>query len=68
MKKCIHCNIRCSFFFLSFQQQRHDMDQGLDFVSTLPPLRRAKSLDRRTTESVMTVNFSYVLYSCSRLP
>ncbi|XP_010863750.1 myosin phosphatase Rho-interacting protein isoform X3 [Esox lucius] len=30
--------------------QRHD----LDFPSTLPPLRRAKSLDRRTTESVMT--------------
>ncbi|CDQ91152.1 unnamed protein product, partial [Oncorhynchus mykiss] len=35
-----------------FQEQRHD--QGLDFPSTLPPLRRAKSLDRRTTESVMT--------------
>uniref|UniRef100_A0A668AVU0 Myosin phosphatase Rho interacting protein n=1 Tax=Myripristis murdjan TaxID=586833 RepID=A0A668AVU0_9TELE len=27
---------------------------GLDFPSTLPPLRRAKSLDRRTTDSVMT--------------
>ncbi|XP_040922624.1 myosin phosphatase Rho-interacting protein isoform X2 [Toxotes jaculatrix] len=34
--------------------QRHDAGQGLDFPSTLPPLRRAKSLDRRTTESVMT--------------
>ncbi|XP_045080790.1 myosin phosphatase Rho-interacting protein isoform X2 [Coregonus clupeaformis] len=34
--------------------QRHDLGQGLDFPSTLPPLRRAKSLDRRTTESVMT--------------
>ncbi|CAG5911574.1 unnamed protein product [Menidia menidia] len=34
--------------------QRHDLDQSLDFPSTLPPLRRAKSLDRRTTESVMT--------------
>ncbi|KAM9716378.1 myosin phosphatase Rho-interacting protein isoform 3-T3 [Menidia menidia] len=34
--------------------QRHDVDQSLDFPSTLPPLRRAKSLDRRTTESVMT--------------
>ena len=32
------------------------MDRGLDFPSTLPPLRRAKSLDRRTTESVMTVS------------
>ncbi|XP_028331608.1 myosin phosphatase Rho-interacting protein isoform X6 [Gouania willdenowi] len=31
---------------------RHEA--GLDFPSTLPPLRRAKSLDRRTTESVMT--------------
>lgn len=37
-----------------FHRERHDADQGLDFVSTLPPLRRAKSLDRRTTESVMT--------------
>ncbi|XP_041829294.1 myosin phosphatase Rho-interacting protein isoform X2 [Melanotaenia boesemani] len=36
------------------EEQRHDVDQGLDFPSTLPPLRRAKSLDRRTTESVMT--------------
>uniref|UniRef100_A0A8C5ABI3 Myosin phosphatase Rho interacting protein n=1 Tax=Gadus morhua TaxID=8049 RepID=A0A8C5ABI3_GADMO len=27
-----------------------------DFPSTRPPLRRAKSLDRRTTESVMTVS------------
>ncbi|XP_070962390.1 myosin phosphatase Rho-interacting protein-like isoform X2 [Oncorhynchus clarkii lewisi] len=34
------------------EEQRHD--QGLDFPSTLPPLRRAKSLDRRTTESIMT--------------
>ncbi|XP_034425778.1 myosin phosphatase Rho-interacting protein isoform X6 [Hippoglossus hippoglossus] len=34
--------------------QRHDVGQGRDFPSTLPPLRRAKSLDRRTTESVMT--------------
>ncbi|XP_030018898.1 myosin phosphatase Rho-interacting protein isoform X2 [Sphaeramia orbicularis] len=36
------------------EDQRHDAGQGLDFPSTLPPLRRAKSLDRRTTESVMT--------------
>ncbi|XP_061564747.1 myosin phosphatase Rho-interacting protein [Cololabis saira] len=36
------------------EEQRRDVDQGLDFPSTLPPLRRAKSLDRRTTESVMT--------------
>ncbi|XP_056221723.1 myosin phosphatase Rho-interacting protein isoform X3 [Seriola aureovittata] len=36
------------------EEQRHDTGQGLDFPSTLPPLRRAKSLDRRTTESVMT--------------
>ncbi|XP_041671129.1 myosin phosphatase Rho-interacting protein isoform X2 [Cheilinus undulatus] len=36
------------------EDQRHDVGQGLDFPSTLPPLRRAKSLDRRTTESVMT--------------
>ncbi|XP_070782819.1 myosin phosphatase Rho-interacting protein isoform X3 [Enoplosus armatus] len=36
------------------EEQRHDVGQGLDFPSTLPPLRRAKSLDRRTTESVMT--------------
>ncbi|XP_067100555.1 myosin phosphatase Rho-interacting protein isoform X1 [Osmerus mordax] len=36
------------------EEQRHDPGQGLDFPSTLPPLRRAKSLDRRTTESVMT--------------
>lgn len=42
------------------QEKRHDVDQGLDFPSTLPPLRRAKSLDRRTTESVMTVSvFSF---------
>ncbi|XP_075949157.1 myosin phosphatase Rho-interacting protein isoform X3 [Anarhichas minor] len=34
--------------------QRHDVGQVLDFPSTLPPLRRAKSLDRRTTESIMT--------------
>ncbi|XP_047464618.1 myosin phosphatase Rho-interacting protein isoform X4 [Mugil cephalus] len=34
------------------EEQRHDV--GQDFPSTLPPLRRAKSLDRRTTESVMT--------------
>nr|XP_040032431.1 myosin phosphatase Rho-interacting protein isoform X2 [Gasterosteus aculeatus aculeatus] len=32
----------------------HREDGGLDFASSLPPLRRAKSLDRRTTESVMT--------------
>ncbi|XP_059387676.1 myosin phosphatase Rho-interacting protein isoform X1 [Carassius carassius] len=40
-----------------FQREEQKMDpaQGLDFhPSTLPPLRRAKSLDRRTTESVMT--------------
>ncbi|XP_073345113.1 myosin phosphatase Rho-interacting protein isoform X4 [Pagrus major] len=36
------------------EEQRRDVGQGLDFPSTLPPLRRAKSLDRRTTESVMT--------------
>ncbi|KAJ8363758.1 hypothetical protein SKAU_G00125890 [Synaphobranchus kaupii] len=37
------------------EEQRNDPAQGLDFRhSTLPPLRRAKSLDRRTTESVMT--------------
>ncbi|XP_029383149.1 myosin phosphatase Rho-interacting protein isoform X2 [Echeneis naucrates] len=36
------------------EEQRHDIGKGLDFPSTLPPLRRAKSLDRRTTESVMT--------------
>ncbi|XP_064179093.1 myosin phosphatase Rho-interacting protein isoform X6 [Anguilla rostrata] len=37
------------------EEQRHDPAQGVDFHhSTLPPLRRAKSLDRRTTESVMT--------------
>ncbi|XP_008291029.1 myosin phosphatase Rho-interacting protein isoform X3 [Stegastes partitus] len=36
------------------EDQRHNVGQGLDFPSTLPPLRRAKSLDRRTTESVMT--------------
>ncbi|XP_034563092.1 myosin phosphatase Rho-interacting protein isoform X2 [Notolabrus celidotus] len=36
------------------EDQRRDVDQGLDFPSTLPPLRRAKSLDRRTTDSVMT--------------
>ncbi|XP_029311733.1 myosin phosphatase Rho-interacting protein isoform X2 [Cottoperca gobio] len=36
------------------EEQRHDVGQVLDFPSTLPPLRRAKSLDRRTTESVMT--------------
>ncbi|KAM3833915.1 myosin phosphatase Rho-interacting protein-like [Diretmus argenteus] len=36
------------------EEQRHDLGQGLDFPSSLPPLRRAKSLDRRTTESVMT--------------
>ncbi|XP_074475931.1 myosin phosphatase Rho-interacting protein isoform X3 [Sebastes fasciatus] len=36
------------------EEQRHDVGQGLDFPSALPPLRRAKSLDRRTTESVMT--------------
>ncbi|XP_029953486.1 myosin phosphatase Rho-interacting protein isoform X2 [Salarias fasciatus] len=35
-------------------REAQDMGQGLDFPSTLPPLRRAKSLDRRTTESVMT--------------
>ncbi|XP_068160879.1 myosin phosphatase Rho-interacting protein isoform X1 [Antennarius striatus] len=36
------------------EEQRHDAGQVLDFPSTLPPLRRAKSLDRRTTDSVMT--------------
>ncbi|KAL4648163.1 interaptin-like isoform X1 [Arapaima gigas] len=35
--------------------QREENKQDFDFSrSTLPPLRRAKSLDRRTTESVMT--------------
>ncbi|KAF7705068.1 hypothetical protein HF521_020354 [Silurus meridionalis] len=38
-----------------FNRQEQKFDHGLDFRhSTLPPLRRAKSLDRRTTESVMT--------------
>ncbi|XP_041818219.1 myosin phosphatase Rho-interacting protein isoform X2 [Chelmon rostratus] len=37
-----------------FHREEHRHDVGLDFPSTLPPLRRAKSLDRRTTESVMT--------------
>ncbi|XP_051926925.1 myosin phosphatase Rho-interacting protein isoform X3 [Hippocampus zosterae] len=32
----------------------HREGQNLDFTSSLPPLRRAKSLDRRTTDSVMT--------------
>ncbi|XP_037134482.1 myosin phosphatase Rho-interacting protein isoform X5 [Syngnathus acus] len=32
----------------------HREGQSLDFASALPPLRRAKSLDRRTTDSVMT--------------
>ncbi|XP_028263511.1 myosin phosphatase Rho-interacting protein isoform X2 [Parambassis ranga] len=36
------------------EDQKRDVGQGLDFPSTLPPLRRAKSLDRRTTDSVMT--------------
>ncbi|XP_065109610.1 uncharacterized protein mprip isoform X1 [Paramisgurnus dabryanus] len=37
------------------EEQKLDSGQSLDFHhSTLPPLRRAKSLDRRTTESVMT--------------
>ncbi|PWA21637.1 hypothetical protein CCH79_00003391 [Gambusia affinis] len=36
------------------EELRQDNNEGLDFPSTLPPLRRAKSLDRRTTESVMT--------------
>ncbi|XP_077101770.1 myosin phosphatase Rho-interacting protein isoform X5 [Siphateles boraxobius] len=37
------------------QEQKMDPTQGVDFYhSSLPPLRRAKSLDRRTTESVMT--------------
>ncbi|KAM8837731.1 myosin phosphatase Rho-interacting protein isoform 2-T2 [Spinachia spinachia] len=35
-----------------FHRERQDMDG--DFPLSLPPLRRAKSLDRRTTESVMT--------------
>ncbi|XP_029691786.1 myosin phosphatase Rho-interacting protein isoform X5 [Takifugu rubripes] len=34
--------------------QTRDAGEDLDFASSLPPLRRAKSLDRRTTESVMT--------------
>ncbi|KAL6475240.1 hypothetical protein MHYP_G00162800 [Metynnis hypsauchen] len=37
------------------QEQKLDPAQNMDFHhTTLPPLRRAKSLDRRTTESVMT--------------
>ncbi|XP_024912914.1 myosin phosphatase Rho-interacting protein isoform X6 [Cynoglossus semilaevis] len=36
------------------EEQKRDDGQGPGFPSTLPPLRRAKSLDRRTTESVMT--------------
>ncbi|XP_039509620.1 myosin phosphatase Rho-interacting protein isoform X4 [Pimephales promelas] len=37
------------------EEQKTDPELGLDFYhSSLPPLRRAKSLDRRTTESVMT--------------
>ncbi|RVE59900.1 hypothetical protein OJAV_G00193410 [Oryzias javanicus] len=36
------------------KELKQDVDPGLDFSSRLPPLRRAKSLDRRTTESVMT--------------
>ncbi|KAM3591903.1 uncharacterized protein V6R79_009346 [Siganus canaliculatus] len=36
------------------QEQKHDAVQSLGFPTTLPPLRRAKSLDRRTTDSVMT--------------
>ncbi|KAA0725384.1 Myosin phosphatase [Triplophysa tibetana] len=37
------------------EEQKPDSAQGSDFNhSTLPPLRRSKSLDRRTTESVMT--------------
>uniref|UniRef100_A0AAQ5XIF3 PH domain-containing protein n=1 Tax=Amphiprion ocellaris TaxID=80972 RepID=A0AAQ5XIF3_AMPOC len=43
------------------EEQRRDVGQGLDFPSTLPPLRRAKSLDRRTTESVMTVSICSTL-------
>ncbi|KAF3854066.1 hypothetical protein F7725_014754 [Dissostichus mawsoni] len=37
-----------------FQRGEQRRDVGSDFPSALPPLRRAKSLDRRTTESVMT--------------
>ncbi|XP_033986631.1 myosin phosphatase Rho-interacting protein isoform X6 [Trematomus bernacchii] len=37
-----------------FQRGDQRRDVGSDFPSALPPLRRAKSLDRRTTESVMT--------------
>uniref|UniRef100_A0A8C4ZFU7 Myosin phosphatase Rho interacting protein n=1 Tax=Gadus morhua TaxID=8049 RepID=A0A8C4ZFU7_GADMO len=39
-----------------FHRQKDHADQDPDFPSTRPPLRRAKSLDRRTTESVMTVS------------
>ncbi|XP_056626576.1 myosin phosphatase Rho-interacting protein isoform X2 [Triplophysa dalaica] len=40
---------------IPFKEQKPESAQGSDFHhSTLPPLRRAKSLDRRTTESVMT--------------
>uniref|UniRef100_A0A674NZ56 Myosin phosphatase Rho interacting protein n=1 Tax=Takifugu rubripes TaxID=31033 RepID=A0A674NZ56_TAKRU len=37
-----------------FHRETRDAGEDLDFASSLPPLRRAKSLDRRTTESVMT--------------
>ncbi|XP_042591958.1 myosin phosphatase Rho-interacting protein-like [Cyprinus carpio] len=49
-----------------FQREEQKMDpaQGLDFhPCTLPPLRRAKSLDRRTTESVMTVRSVSLFFS-----
>ncbi|XP_077595613.1 uncharacterized protein mprip isoform X2 [Stigmatopora nigra] len=36
------------------EELRSTMGQGLGFPSSVPPLRRAKSLDRRTTDSVMT--------------
>ncbi|XP_062416259.1 myosin phosphatase Rho-interacting protein isoform X3 [Pungitius pungitius] len=37
-----------------FHREVQRQDVGADFPSSLPPLRRSKSLDRRTTESVMT--------------
>nr|XP_061807941.1 myosin phosphatase Rho-interacting protein-like [Nerophis lumbriciformis] len=37
-----------------FQRERSTIGQGLVFPSSMPLFRRAKSLDRRTTDSVMT--------------
>ncbi|KAJ8246369.1 hypothetical protein GJAV_G00266960 [Gymnothorax javanicus] len=46
---------RCATRRFQREEQKNDPAQGSEFHhSALPPLRRAKSLDRRTTESVMT--------------